>query len=86
MKGTTNICECTVDTVSVCVLVRLPECDGCPCVCAGRRSWTSLTCCDSHRLTTLNTQCEHLTAALLTHDLQTKQLPKGLLNLDIYIV
>lgn len=32
---------------------RLPECDGCPCVCAKRRSWTSLSCCDCRPPVTL---------------------------------
>lgn len=35
---------------------RLPECDGCPCVCAKRRSWTSLSCCDCRPPVTLNAQ------------------------------
>lgn len=60
---------CTAVTeLEVPVLVCLPEYDGCPCVCAERLSWMSLTCCDSHPPTTLYTQYQNQSHKAQTFD------------------
>lgn len=49
----------------------LPEYGGCPCVCAERRRWRSLTCCGSRPPATLNAQYQKHSAKHKTSDCES---------------